>query len=81
LRRKHRRDIAGHNPFAGHPQGAAGAGREDFEEITEHPPTPKKEYAPHDCKQYDLPSGTLESRDIRDIQAPWPSTNLEMIQI
>jgi len=34
---KHRRDIAGHKPFADLPQTAAGAGRENFEETTEHP--------------------------------------------
>jgi len=36
LRRKHRRDIAFHNSLAGLPQSAAGAGRENFAEITEH---------------------------------------------
>jgi hypothetical protein len=42
------------------------------------PATTKKGYVPHDRKQYDLPSGALESLDIRNMQAVWPSTNLEM---
>jgi len=45
------------------------------------PATPKKGYVPHDCKQYDLPSGALESLHIWNIQTLWPSTNLEMTQI
>jgi hypothetical protein len=28
------------------------------------PATAKDEYLPHDCKQYDFPSGTLKSLDI-----------------
>jgi hypothetical protein len=78
LRRKHRRDITGHNPLADLPQSAAGAGRENFDEITETPATNKKGYVPHDCKQYDLPSGALESLAIQNMQALGPSTNLEM---
>jgi hypothetical protein len=38
------------------------------------PAIPKKEYVPHDCKQYDLPPGTQESLDIWNIQALQPST-------
>ena len=30
------------------------------------PATTKEGYMPHDCKQYDLPSGALESLDIRN---------------
>ena len=44
------------------------------------PATAKKGYVPHDCKQSDFPSGTLESLDIWNIPAFWPSTNSEMIQ-
>ena len=43
------------------------------------PAAPKKGYAPHDCKQYDLPSGALESLAHRNIQALWPSTNTNVI--
>jgi hypothetical protein len=43
------------------------------------PATTKKGHVPHDCKQYDLPSGALEPLDIWNRQALWPSTNLEMI--
>jgi hypothetical protein len=31
------------------------------------PATPKERYVPHDCKQYDFASGTLESRDLSKI--------------
>jgi hypothetical protein len=43
------------------------------------PATAKKGQLPHDCKQYDFPSGPLESLDISKISALGPSTNLEMI--
>jgi hypothetical protein len=43
------------------------------------PATAKKGQLPHDCKQYDFPSGPLESLDIPKIPALGPSTNLEMI--
>jgi hypothetical protein len=33
------------------------------------PATAKKGQAPHDCKQYDFPSGTLESLDISKMPA------------
>jgi len=36
---------------------------------------------PHDCKQYDFSSGTLESLGIWNIPVLWPSTNLEMTHI
>jgi hypothetical protein len=42
------------------------------------PATTKEAYVPHDCKQYDLPSGALKSLDPWDSQALGPSTNLEM---
>ncbi len=45
------------------------------------PATARKEYVPHDCKQYDFSSGTLESPGISNIPALWLSTNLEMILI
>ena len=79
LRRKHRRDIAFHSLPTCFPQSAAGAGKENFDEMTEPPATAKKGYVPHDCKQYDFLSGALESLDIWNILAFWPSTNLEMI--
>jgi hypothetical protein len=44
------------------------------------PATPKKGYVPHDCKQYDFLSGTLESLDLWNMPAFGPAPNLEMIQ-
>ncbi|KPK85034.1 MAG: hypothetical protein AMJ94_19465 [Deltaproteobacteria bacterium SM23_61] len=43
------------------------------------PATAKMGQPPHDCKQYDFPSGALELLDISKIAAFWPSTNLEMV--
>jgi len=68
LRRKHRRDITGHKPLARLPQGAAGAEEETSMKSLDTPATTKKGYVPHDCKQYDLPSGALESPGIWKIQ-------------
>jgi hypothetical protein len=45
------------------------------------PATAKKRQLPHNFKQYDFPSGPLESLDISKIPALWPSRNLEMIHI
>jgi len=78
LRRKHRRDIHLHKSAAYFPQSAAGAGKQNFEEIAAPPATAKEMYAPHDCKQADFPSGPLKSLPILNIPALWLSTNLEM---
>jgi hypothetical protein len=69
LRRKHRRDINGHNPKSGLPQSAAGQEEKFSMKSQNSPATTKEECVPHDCKQYDLPSGALESLDIWYSQA------------
>ena len=70
-----------HKPSACLPQSAAGAWKQSFGEIAEPPATAKEKYVPHDCKQYDFPSGTLKSLPILNMPALWPSTNMEMILI
>jgi len=60
LRRKHRRDIAFHNSPGCLPQSVAGVGREMFGGYESTPAPAKVRYVPHDCKQYDFPSGAPE---------------------
>jgi hypothetical protein len=69
LRRKHRREFGFHSLPAWFPQGAAGAEKENFDGMTENPPTAKKSYVPHDCKQYDFLYGPLASPDILNVPA------------
>jgi hypothetical protein len=49
--------------------------------LQDTPATAKKGQLPHDCKQYDFPSGPLQSLNISRIPALQPSTNWEMIHI
>ena len=80
LRRKHRRDIDSHSLPTCLPQSAAGREKKTSMKCQNTAANAKKGYMPHDCKQYNFSSGTLESPVIWNIPALWPSTNLEVIQ-
>jgi hypothetical protein len=70
-----------HKLSASLPQSVAGAWKQSFGEIAEPPAIAKEKYVPHDCKQYDFPSGALKSLPIFNMPVLWPSTHLEMIAI
>ena len=81
LRRKHRRDIAFHNlSLLAFRKAQRGREKIGSEENKNTAATAKKRYVPYDCKQDDFSSGPLESLNLLPIPAPWPSTNLEIIQ-
>jgi hypothetical protein len=69
LRRKHRRDIDGIIPFLAFRKAQRGREEKNLMKSPNTPATAREGYVPHDCKQYDLPSGALESHDIWNRQA------------